>query len=73
MRLRGMAWLSLLFDSNQVWRGGKNVVRDYRGGGLFWVRAIFGIPPAPPAVNNDHSLNVHGQTPPGSLNCIKAS
>ncbi len=42
--------------SAQVWRGGKNVVRDYWGGGTFLVRAIFGIPPAPPAVNNDHSL-----------------
>ncbi len=39
--------------STQVW-GGKNIVRDYRGGGTFWVQAIFGISPATPAVNNDH-------------------
>ena len=31
--------------------GGKNVVREFRGGGKFWVQAIFGFA----AVNNDGS------------------
>ncbi len=42
--------------SAQVWRGGQKCSFAIMKGGMFGVRAIFGIPRPPPAVNNDHSL-----------------
>ncbi len=47
--------------SAQVWRGGKNVVRDYRGGACFECER-FSEFHRPPAVNNDHSLIAHHLT-----------